>query len=303
MAARDFFMLCLGKLISFVLYNNFHMRLLQDKNFQTRTLTGFFFVGVIIASVFIHVYTFYILAIAITGLCLYEFYSLTLEENQPFFRVFATILGVLPITSIFLCEIVFNAMQVQRILFMGFATGCYVLLFLQLFYRSPTPFANIAFAFLGYLYVSASLLLFVFNVDAYYDYSRPVFAILLFILVWVNDTGAYIAGSLFGKTRLFERISPKKSWEGTIGGLVLCMLIAAPYGKYVLHSSPLLYCGLGLTIAIFSTLGDLIESQLKRSLNIKDSGRLLPGHGGFLDRFDGFLMAMPAAYLYMLLVK
>jgi phosphatidate cytidylyltransferase len=301
------------------------MGLLQDKNFQTRALTGILFVGVIVACIFINVYTFLALIMVINFFCLREFYNLTIEGEQKFFKWYSVILGLFPVLfiSTWIPLVSVNSSHFYFV-FLFFP---FLILFFQLFYSSDKPFSNIAFAYLGFFYISMPLCLMLMNVAAsklylinylpdnnvfgslWVQFSEPFplnvkyYTLLLFILVWINDTGAYITGVSFGKTKLLERISPKKTWEGTIGGVVLCMIVAAFYGKYVLHDSLLIFCGLGLVIGVFATLGDLIESQLKRSLNIKDSGTMLPGHGGFLDRFDGFLMAMPAAYFYMLLVR
>ncbi len=281
------------------------MSLLQEKNFQTRAVTGFLLVSVIVSCLFIHEYTFYALMIAIAFLCLREFYHLTLERGQKFFNGYT--LCIITLITILLSRPPFIDTSIwlnttYRFLLIAMVVLLFLLIFIQLFYSSEKPFTNIAFAYFGLFYISVPVLLMIQNTTTITAGFDPYFALLLFVLVWVNDTGAYIAGNLFGRTKLFERISPKKTWEGLIGGLALSMLFAAVYGRLVLAQSPLVFCGLGLVIGVFSTLGDLLESQLKRSLNIKDSGTLLPGHGGFLDRFDGFLMAMPAAYFYMLLV-
>ena len=124
--------------------------------------------------------------------------------------------------------------------------------------------------------------------------------LLFFILLWTSDTMAYVTGRLIGRTKLWERVSPKKTWEGFIGGA----LFACGVGYFWAESlafNPLTAALMGLVIAIFGTLGDLLESSLKRGAGIKDSGGLLPGHGGFLDRFDGVMLAAPAVYLFLLI--
>jgi phosphatidate cytidylyltransferase len=282
------------------------MSLLQNKNFQTRALTGAIFVGLIVTAIFINLYSYLALLFAINFFCLNEFYSLTMETGQKFFKTYALIVNSI-FALLLICELPFFMMEIKQvILYIAFLVSfllLFLMIFIQLAYDSTKPFTNLAFSYFGMLYISTPVfLLFLLSFDVFSGY-KPFLALLIFVLVWVNDTGAYLAGNLFGRTKLFERISPKKTWEGMFGGILLCMLLALPYGKYVLKESPLIYCGLGLVIGVFSTLGDLLESQLKRSLAIKDSGNILPGHGGFLDRFDGFLMAVPAAYLYLLLVR
>jgi phosphatidate cytidylyltransferase len=280
------------------------MSLLQNPNFRTRTATGALFVAVIAACIFIHAYSFFALVLAINFLCLNEFYKLTLEPKQTVFRATALVAGLLPVVLYILSYADLDISgTLLRIITPAFFVLTFLLLFLQLPYRSVKPFTNLGFAYLGWFYISVPVLLLLLNTAKFFEGYNPKFAMLLFILVWVNDTGAYLAGSTMGRTKFFERISPKKTWEGTIGGVILCIIVSALYGKLVLHSNVIQYAGLGMVIGIFSTLGDLIESQLKRSLDIKDSGTLLPGHGGALDRFDGFLTAMPAALFYFALLK
>ena len=132
----------------------------------------------------------------------------------------------------------------------------------------------------------------------------------VFVFLWVNDAGAYICGSLLGKNKLFPRISPGKSWEGSIGGGILVMLVAViiwhlteQYGLNEAGLTHLQWAGLGLVIVIFGTWGDLVESLFKRTLGIKDSGHILPGHGGMLDRFDSSLLAIPAAVVYLYTIQ
>jgi phosphatidate cytidylyltransferase len=125
----------------------------------------------------------------------------------------------------------------------------------------------------------------------------------LLILVWSNDTGAYFAGKYLGKHKLFERISPKKTWEGWFGGLVLTLVMGYLLGKHSGEFNADIWLVSALVVGVFGPVGDLIESQFKRSLHIKDSGGLLPGHGGFLDRFDAFLMATPMVVLVWILMS
>lgn len=139
----------------------------------------------------------------------------------------------------------------------------------------------------------------------------PILPLCVFVFLWINDAGAYICGSLLGKHKLFPRISPGKSWEGSIGGGILVMAAAIgvwylteQYGVNQFQLSAIQWAGLGLMVVVFGTWGDLIESLFKRTLGIKDSGHILPGHGGMLDRFDSSLLAFPAAtvYIYTLIV-
>ena len=141
------------------------------------------------------------------------------------------------------------------------------------------------------------------NVTGSASEYNPILPLSIFIFNWVNDTGAYCTGVLFGKHRLFERISPKKSWEGSIGGAVFCVIAAFVMAHFFPFLSLGVWVGLGLVIVVFGTWGDLTESLLKRTLGIKDSGNILPGHGGMLDRFDSSLMAIPAAVVYFYIIS
>ncbi len=160
------------------------------------------------------------------------------------------------------------------------------------------PFTNIAFTFLGIFYVAVPFAL--LNVAAFEDgvYNYQIIFGCLFIL-WASDTGAYFAGTFFGKRKLFERISPKKSWEGFIGGAMLALIFAFGIAHYFDTLSLQQWLVVCVIIIVGGTFGDLIESLLKRSIEIKDSGTSLPGHGGFLDRFDGLLISAPFIVTYL----
>ena len=179
----------------------------------------------------------------------------------------------------------------------------------ELYTQNENAVNDWAYTMLGQMYIALPLS--TINVLAFnaatdgsinFNYIIPL---SVFIFLWANDTGAYCTGSLFGKHKLFPRISPAKSWEGSIGGAVFVlisayiigMLTGADAGKSYLDIPQ--WLGLGLIVVVFGTWGDLVESLFKRTLGIKDSGTILPGHGGMLDRFDSSLMAMPAAVVYL----
>lgn len=164
------------------------------------------------------------------------------------------------------------------------------------------PFTNIAFTFLGIFYVAVPFAL--LNVASFEDhhYNFEIMFGSLFIL-WASDTGAYFAGTFFGKRKLFERISPKKSWEGFIGGAVLALFFAYGLSQFLHSLTALQWIIVGIIIIVGGTFGDLVESLLKRSIEIKDSGSILPGHGGFLDRFDGLLISAPFITAYLEIFK
>src|SRR5688572_30783478 len=154
------------------------------------------------------------------------------------------------------------------------------------------PFTNIAFTFLGIFYVAIPFALLNIAVFIKGEYNYEIIFGSLFIL-WATDTGAYFAGTFFGKRKLFERISPKKTWEGFIGGAILALIFTYGLSQFFPSLTIVQWFIIGIIIIIGGTFGDLVESLLKRSIEIKDSGSALPGHGGFLDRFDGLFISSP----------
>ncbi len=173
----------------------------------------------------------------------------------------------------------------------------------ELFRAKENPFSNIGITILGVLYVVVPfgyLLIANFSEPSEWMSRKYDIGFAFFFMLWANDTGAYIFGSWLGKHRLFERISPKKSWEGFIGGGLVALLVGYLFSMYsAADSCCCQWIAMSLIVVIFGTLGDLVESMLKRSLNVKDSGTILPGHGGILDRFDGLLLAAPMVYFLL----
>lgn len=176
----------------------------------------------------------------------------------------------------------------------------------ELYIHSDDAIKNLSHSMMSQIYVGAPMALMVYLANL----ISPHIILAIFLLLWINDTGAFLIGSLFGKHRLFERISPKKSWEGFFGGLVATMLEAALFGNYCSaffgfagqsHTIEI-WIGFGAVISIFGTWGDLVESLMKRTLHVKDSGTMIPGHGGILDRIDSLLLALPAAVAYLSLI-
>ncbi len=175
----------------------------------------------------------------------------------------------------------------------------------ELFLQNKNPIINIGVTLTGLLYIVLpfSILNFFYYPEMNYGFpsGRPLL-IGFFIIIWGNDTFAYLSGMAFGKHKLFERISPKKTWEGTIGGGVFAVIAAIVLSFIYKDFNAFEWMGFALTIIIFGTFGDLFESLIKRTIGLKDSGNIMPGHGGILDRFDSILIAAPFAYLYIVFV-
>lgn len=174
----------------------------------------------------------------------------------------------------------------------------------QLYIKSENPIKDMALSIFGIAYISVPLAL----LNTIYFEHSPGILLMMFIFIWLNDTGAYCFGCTLGKHRLFERISPKKSWEGFFGGLGVCIAASFLFWHYndtfdLGMPNLASWIGLGIVVSVFATWGDLCESLIKRTLNVKDSGNLLPGHGGILDRIDSLLVVSPVVVIYLSVIN
>jgi phosphatidate cytidylyltransferase len=264
-------------------------------NLVQRIITAVIGAAAVVAGIMFSEWTYFLIFFIITGLTLWEFYKLAGLDGMLPQKSFGTLLGLLIFCLSFFIERGDISYRYYFIFF-PLLSCVYMIKLYKKFERKP--FTNIAFNFLGIFYVAIPFAL--LNIATFenraYDY-QIIFG-CLFIL-WASDTGAYFAGTFFGKRKLFERISPKKSWEGFIGGAILAFIFAfsLPYFFHAIGHPPTIQSSqwmvIGVIIIVGGTFGDLVESLLKRSIEIKDSGTTLPGHGGFLDRFDGLLISAP----------
>jgi phosphatidate cytidylyltransferase len=265
---------------------------------KQRAITAVFFAATMLGGVYGGKYPFFLLFLLLTAGCTWELLGLLMVEETRH-KNLRRLLGVL------LCSTAFFFYAGQKLdlthsndmidLLPTFAAMlfCGLALF-ELFLGGRAPFANVGYYLIALFYIALPfyLLTEIATQMGLMSYApHRVFGLLL--LVWTNDTMAYVMGSKIGKTKLFERISPKKTWEGTVSGGICTMMIAYVLSLFIPDFSSVAWVGLAAVAAIFGTLGDLVESMLKRSLGVKDSGNLLPGHGGLLDRFDAFLFALP----------
>jgi len=193
----------------------------------------------------------------------------------------------------------------KSVVFIPYLVTVVYLLVAELYAKQKDPINNWAYTMLSQMYIALpfsllNVLAFTARPDGQVAFNT-LLPLSVFVFLWLNDTGAYCVGSLLGRHKLFPRISPAKSWEGSIGGAVVVLAAAYAIGYYIdgLMLTPWQWLGLGLVVAVFGTWGDLVESLFKRTLGIKDSGNILPGHGGMLDRFDSSLLAIPAAVVYL----
>lgn len=278
------------------------------KNLITRSITGVIFVAAIVVC-FMRPEAMILLFALVTGLTVWEYTGIVNGiENVCVNRFLATVAAV----YFFLGMAGFCAGIVPSAVFIPYLLTVVYMFISELYTKAPNPINNWAYTMLSQMYIALPFAM--VNVLAFrgvgngvvYNYLAPL---SIFVFLWTNDTGAYLSGSLFGKHKLFPRVSPGKSWEGSIGGGLLVLLVSALVGMYQnsdMHetATELLltvpqWMGLGLVVVFFGTWGDLVESLFKRTIGIKDSGNILPGHGGMLDRFDSSLMAIPAAVIYL----
>ena len=270
------------------------------KNLIIRALTGIIFVVVLISAIYIHPIFFLILFCIITGLTLWEFGGLVKHyENANLQRTVNVLGGV----YLFIATFVYANGLTDGKIFLPYLLFIMLTMIAELYYKAPNPINNWAFTLFaqGYFAGSFSILNFIGaepGTPGVMSYT-PLFIMAIFIFVWLDDTGAYLVGSLIGKHKLFERISPKKSWEGFFGGLILSLASSQAFAWFAPEINRMNWLGLAATVVLFGTWGDLIESLLKRTLGVKDSGNALPGHGGMLDRFDSVMLAVPASYIYI----
>lgn len=266
-------------------------------NFVKRTLSGFVFIVIIIASILLSQYSFLFVFTIITCFAIHEFHKLTNQQQNVNVNLYAAIIGgVLLFVSSFFYASELTVFPIFVIY------GLYILtVFIsELFRQKPNPLNNLAYFVLGQIFIALpfSILNFILFVDNW----QPIILLALFVTIWVNDSGAYVTGVTFGKHRLFERISPKKSWEGFVGGAVFALLSGYIFSVFIPEISLICWIIFSEIIVVFGTFGDLIESLLKRTVQVKDSGSIIPGHGGILDRFDSMIFAVPIIFIYLIII-
>jgi phosphatidate cytidylyltransferase len=277
------------------------------KNFIVRTITGIIFVAAIVAS-FLRPEAMVLLFSIVTGLTVWEFTGLVntnANVNVNVNRFISTAAGVYFFYAMtYFCSDLYGG-SAKSVVFIPYLVTIIYLLVAELYLKQEDPIADWAYTMLSQMYIALPFSL--LNVLAFTATPQgtvnfnTLLPLSVFVFLWINDTGAYCTGSLIGRHKLFPRISPAKSWEGSIGGAVF-VLAAAWAISYWLDGvmlTTLEWLGLGIVVVVFGTWGDLVESLFKRTLGIKDSGNILPGHGGMLDRFDSALLAIPAAVVYL----
>jgi len=266
---------------------------------KTRAITGFFFIIVMLASVIFNRYVFDGFYLVLSVLCLNEFYSLVKKAGIAVNKVTGLINGAF-FYAMFALITANSEPDYQK--YAMLLTLTFGAVFVQeLFKKSEAPFTNIAYTFLGLILIIVPFCFF-HGLGYIIDKYNFHFPLAFLLMLWANDTGAYLVGMAIGKHKLFERHSPKKTWEGFIGGVLIAAGVGLLLGHYYKEIAAYHWAVIGIIIGVAGTTGDLVESMFKRSINVKDSGSILPGHGGLLDRFDGLFLAVPVVYTYLYLI-
>ncbi len=271
-------------------------------NLAKRSITGILYVTVIVGCILAGDTGVLILSLVLSALGVAEFNILSDKEKKPRASIILDIAGALLLTfSIAMCY----SSQLTASPFFILAWLLWLLgrMTVELYLHEKDAFNHLCHSLTAQVYIALPLgLLNIIN-----TISAPI-VLMMFILIWLNDTGAFLVGSTFGRHRLFERISPKKSWEGFWGGMAFC--IAASAAVCVINLSITAdimsigyWIGYGVLVSAFATWGDLVESMIKRTIGVKDSGNILPGHGGILDRIDSLLFVIPITFIYIVIVK
>ncbi len=267
------------------------------KELALRISTGLIFLVVVVGCILWNPYSLASLFYVVGILGMLEYYSICkIGGVHP-----QTMLGLIT-GSVLYVTIEMVKLQVFSGFIISLSIPFFIAIFIYELYRKrPDPFNNIAHTIVGIVYVMAPFaLLNVFTFEEIVNEYQPAVVLGFFILLWLNDTGAYVFGRLFGKKKFWERISPKKTWAGVVGGGVVALIGAAIMTNFTDQMGIWHWLAMGLIIVVSATLGDLVESLLKRSARVKDSSNLLPGHGGILDRFDGVLLASPVVFTYLM---
>jgi phosphatidate cytidylyltransferase len=285
------------------------------KTFITRTITALFFVAIMLGGILQNEYTFFLLFFLINFFALKEYFKLVrlidpeYNEVSPWHKYGVLVAGSAMMMAFTGKHFTYGELSIGEI---GWVTAFIFILVLplgEILMSKNFTLKFIGYSLLGLMYVTVPLGLLVDmrlrHVPEFYTGEGNPYGylipLLLIIFIWINDTMAYIVGSLIGRTPFFPSISPKKTIEGSVGGMILAIVAAGIYGYFWgdkwLHWPH--WIALATIAAIFGSAGDLLESRLKRMAGVKDSGKIMPGHGGFLDRFDSLLVAAPFAWIYV----
>jgi phosphatidate cytidylyltransferase len=276
-------------------------------NLFRRTLTGVFIVIFVLGGFWLHPYTFIVTGLVLLAGTQYEYFNMIRATGvKP-----QAAAGILTGAAVYILSVLIASGIVRPAWFLILIPLTTVIMIIELYRKDERPFDSLAHTFFPVLYTAVPFSMFPFSAFGHTGLEpiighgilvfSPGIVVGFFILLWINDSAAYLAGVSFGKHRLMERISPKKSWEGFIGGFLLTLVAAWFLSQWMGVVDRTGWIIISVIISVAGTYGDLVESMLKRSTGVKDSGNIMPGHGGFLDRFDSTIISFPLVFLYIAL--
>lgn len=274
---------------------------LNLKVLGTRSLSAAVFVVVLIGSVLWNYYSFTLFFFIVAMIGLNEFYKIAEKLNAKPYKLTGFVAGCVTYLSFINPNEIFPGSSVQDFLKPVLIVLPFIIFSVALFNKRSNPIQNALFTGMGILYAVLPFTL-LHGIRLLHVESFPEIILGIIFLIWSNDTFAYLGGSLFGKNKMIERISPGKTWEGTIFGVFVTFGVSFLIKNYLVKDESVLWPVLGIVIPVLATVGDLVESMLKRQAGIKDSGTIMPGHGGILDRFDSLIFVAPFVFVIMKLL-
>ncbi len=277
-------------------------------NFFRRTLTGAWIVIFVMGGFLLHPYSFFLTGLVILVGTQYEYYLMIRNTGvRP-----QMIPGIISGIAAYTIGTLIASGLIPKNSFLILIPVMLIIMVTELYRKQDKPFDSLAHTFFSVLYTALPFSMFPFAAFSHVGLGSilphegiifsPGIIIGFFLLIWANDTGAYLTGVTIGRHKLFERISPKKSWEGFFGGFITAILAAWLLSGWLGVVDRIHWIVIAAIVSIAGTYGDLVESMLKRSLGVKDSGTIMPGHGGFLDRFDSAIISFPLVYLFITLL-
>jgi phosphatidate cytidylyltransferase len=284
---------------------------LNLKTLTTRALTAVVFVAVLLSCILFNYISFAGLFLIVSVWGLYEFYQLAEKLGAKPYKAIGLISGALLFGFVAIVNTIYAPHMSNY--FPVILAVCFLIFITGLLDKKPNTVLNIAYTLMGLIYAVLPFMLLVhisclrhaYGFEHWYSGIAPYnfhYVLGIILLIWASDTGAYLVGSLIGKNKLYERISPGKTWEGSIGAALLNIGCAYVISLWFPELAFVHWMVISVLVSIFGTIGDLVESMLKRQAGVKDSGKIMPGHGGILDRFDSLLFVSPFIYAYLKLI-